>query len=226
MNDKNKRVSKYSGSPGVWIEFLSKWGGLSRDVPVWKKSKDFFSIESRGLLPKSFCDFYVAMESLGWPKLIGLFGEARDTFLDFNKLERIEPLAFSDAHYHEVAKEESDKVLSIFSKDDYFDYSRDQYPAFYFKAFFASFVVASKSDSDSVFGSYLVLNPLVRSGDGEWEATYYDIYGHFSVNFISFADAISWLYQSNMRLHQDEGEKPWFDHTFDTTGLSKILFKD
>ena len=209
-----KNKSNYIGTPEKWIEFLSAWAG-NTEIP-----SKAFKPRSLGNLPKSYIDFYLAMERLEWPKFIEIFGPDKE-LLPFNRINRVDSLLFFDKTAFDGAKDENDTVLELNRESTY---NRDQYHSFSEKALSASYVVAWKETP--IFHVGLLINPLVVTSDGEWETIYFDVPNHFSLNFPCFADAMSWLYQCSLNLHDDINERPWLDHTFDKTGASKLLFSE
>ena len=87
-----------------------------------------------------------------------------------------------------------------------------------YEATVCNFVVADYEDGEQ---SYLTLNPLVRTDDGEWEAACFDFAAPSSHRFMSFADLMVFLYLNDI----EKGDAVfWLSHKEDFTGLSKILF--
>ncbi len=67
---------------------------------------------------------------------------------------------------------------------------------------------------------FILINPLVRSADGEWEACYFDFDAIYAVRFLSFAELVVYLYINDIMNDEDFS---WRGRDEDPTGLSKLL---
>lgn len=212
-----KNTSGYVGSPEKWIDFISAWSGFAAE----KKSKPSVNYDLYKNLPKSYIDFYISMDLLNWPKFIKIFGED-ELNLPFVNIKKIDPLVFFDKTSFKIAVEESETIMNFMIESENYNYERNQFYEFSEKVLGCSYVVAYFKDSINYCG--ILINPLVSTKDGEWETVYFDVYRQFALGFPCFADMMSWLYQSSMKIHNDLDEFPWLDHSFDYTGVSQKLF--
>ena len=221
--------SKYIGTPESWVKFISEWMKVKgRNTPEvidadFKKIIDQFPISATS----SYLHFYAAMEVLDWPDIFRIFGEVEDfgNFFEFLKPHAINTLVFYDEDYYESAKcFVHENVPMLVADANYKNYSREQDDLTSAPVMAGAYVIAQKNDV--VFKNYLLLNPAVRSSDGEWEATYMDVNMPISLRFPSFAEMVVWFYLTDLSLYPDQNVKPWLGHTDDTTGLSRLLIED
>lgn len=167
------------------------------------------------------------MEILGWPDIFRIFGEVEDSdnFLEFLKPDAINALVFYDEDYYESVKcFAHNNVPMLLADKGYKNYSREQDDLTSITVMAGAYVVAKKNDV--VFKNYLLINPAVRSSDGEWEAVYMDVNMPISLRFPSFAEMVVWFYLTDLSLYPDQNMKPWLGHADDVTGLSRLLIKD
>lgn len=218
--------SNYIGTPEKWVDFIVAWQlaigiDLEMDKPTLGKTlRGGMNIDIE--LPKSCLDFYVAMKALGWPDILKIDDSAR---LKIVKPERLDSLFYYDPITRKLAADcDDEKVPQFIAREDYCIYKRDFYHEFSPRVFALTYPIASRRDS--IYENWLTINPLVRFKDGEWEALYIDMRGHFFAKFQSFADAVCWFYLTDIGIYSDQDELPWLDHTFDTTGLSRLLFSE
>lgn len=221
--------SKYIGSPESWVQFISEWMKLKdknaskmiEDDP--KKVIDQLPI----FAASSYLHFYAAMEILGWPEIFRIFGEVEDAdnFFEFLRPDEINALVFYDEYYYDSVKCFSHKnVPVLLAEAEYGNYSREQDDLTSAPVMAGAYVVAQKNDV--VFKNYLLINPAIRSSDGEWEAAYMDVNMPISLRFPSFAEMVVWFYLTDLSLYPDQNIKPWLGHADDTTGLSRLLIED
>ena len=229
---KNKILSaSYTGTPEKWVDFIMGWQAamgveLACDKSLLNKTPRKWPVLE---LPKSCSDFYMAMQALGWPDILKVFETRHEdeaaTRLKIIRPDRVDLLFYYEPSLRKVAIDDAgEKVPQFVAKEEGRHYTRAQYHEFYSRAFVATYPIASRSDS--VYENWLTINPLVRFQDGEWEALYVDMRAHVFLKFRSFADAICWFYLTDIGLYPDQDEFPWLDHSFDTTGLSKLLFAE
>ncbi len=225
-------TSKYKGSTAAWLSFLCAWLDKRGDSYELDKGFDFDECVSQfpSEYPASYVHFFAAMEALAWPGLIRVEAEAEDSVVDFLPLREVAQyfLACDDIRnsmgiYFDI--DEVYKSPGEFSDKDYRTYSKLQeelVPYVPPERYHASLLVGS-CEYD-LFMSRVLLNPLVKFDDGEWEAVLMNFGCHFYVRLPSFAELVVWFYLrdpvSGVQLDDLYG-----DHRDDASGISKCLFE-
>lgn len=206
-------MSTYTGNISQWIDFLSAW---AKQTPPPSPAIDQTAYQNAlaKKLPKSFVDFYFAMDALGWPELLKVEPEAEDAVFEFVNIQDLrvgplkstipEPFLGENYRVYDASQEE---VAPFISTDDFEE------------------MLKVADYQDVVFDAKIYLNPYVQFENGEWEAAFLDIQAPYEVRFSSFADLVVWLY-----LHHPASGVAlppnvlYADHRQDTSGLSRPLF--
>lgn len=216
-------LSEYTGTPEAWVKFLTAWNEkagvhLERnagfDMEAYVRN---FPIDA----PASYKHFMAAWESFGKGNIIPvspLDGRENDCFFNIRAPKDVECLALLEAGKSIIELKFDETLPRALARDDYYIYSSEQDYMPVYEATVCNFVVADYEDGEQ---SYLTLNPLVRTDDGEWEAACFDFAAPSSHRFMSFADLMVFLYLNDI----EKGDAVfWLSHKEDFTGLSKILF--
>lgn len=232
-------MTKYNGSVEKWVSFLSAWAGR-RNITVCPKkdidpSVDIARLHDIG--PASFAHFYEAMTILGWPELIRVEPESleeresedEDDLIVFRQPEGILPYgdAYPETVEYSFSEDDLKEYPEVFSDPEYRVYSREQddmsmTPSL--SAYRKSLVVG-ECEVD-IFMSTILLNPLVKFLDGEWEAIFINNFSHYYVRFSSFAELIVCLYLYDPASEAEIDDGFYRDHRDDVSGISKCLFDD
>lgn len=230
-------MTKYNGSVEKWVSFLSAWAER-RNITVCPNKDIDPDLDTARLYdvgPASFAHFYEAMTILGWPELVRVEPESledcelgfSDDLIVFRQPEDV--LLYGDVRpedfeYH-FSEDELEETPEVFSDPNYRVYSREQeysYMTPWVGAYRKSLLVGECNVD--IFMSVILLNPLVKFPDGEWEAVLIN-WTPYDIRFPSFADLIVWFYLRDP-VSGVETDAFYRDHRDDVSGISKCLFDD
>ena len=224
-------MSDYCGTPSAWLDFLAAWLTRKNMVFTLDRSVDIehSCMQFPFRAPASHVHFCAAMTALHWPGLIKAPGvddgpDAHTRAIRFFPHAEVDLLMFSLPSYHLalITFENDAAVPQQMAADAYREYSRRQDPAPPLKPYAASYHVGGTANT--LLAAHILLNPLVVSEDGEWEAVYMDFHTVRLVRFRSFADLIVWFCLHDIGA-LDATNQEYADHRDDTEGLSKALFR-
>lgn len=215
--------SGYTGTPDAWVKFLTAW---NEKTGVHFERNAGFDMEAyvRNFpinAPASYKHFMAAWESFGKENILPvspLGGRENDCIFNIRAPKDVECLALLEAGRSIIELKFDETLPRALARDNYYIYSSEQDYMPVYEASVCNFVVADYEDGEQ---SYLMLNPLVRTDDGEWEAAYFDFASPSSHRFLSFADLVVFLYLHDI---EDRDFVYWLSHKEDSTGLSKMLF--
>lgn len=215
--------SEYNGTPAAWIEFLIAWQ-KKKDIQL-KYEKDFdldayvadFLIDA----PESYKHFMAAWEAIGKSDFLPVPTVDNSEFFNLRSPYDVECFALCHSIGRHVLEEKWELTVPLsLAADNYRIYSTEQDDLSLSNAHFCSWVVA---DYRFVGGHvFMLINPLVRTTDGEWEACYFDANAPYSARFLSFAELIVYLYINDT---VNDENFSWRGYKEDQTGLSRLLFK-
>ena len=213
--------SGYKGTPAAWVEFLIAWQNKKGIQLEYKKNLELdayvrnFPIDA----PASYKHFMAAWRALGEKKFMPVVSVDNSEFFNLRNPEAVECLAFCHSIGKLVLEENWELTTPLtLAAGDYRNYSIEQDDLPSYQAHFCSWVVANyRFIGGHVF---ILINPMVRSADGEWEACYFDANAPCSVRFLSFAELVVYLYINDIMNNDDFS---WRGRDEDPTGLSKLL---
>lgn len=161
-----------------------------------------------------------AWEALGKVNFLPAITSGEGEFFNVRPAQEVECLALSHSLGKFVLEQKWDLTVPMsLAEDDYRTYSVEQDDLAMANARFCSWVVA---DYWFIGGSiFLLINPIIRSKDGEWESSYFDSGTIHAVRFLSWAELMIYLCIND--IVGDENFL-WRGRDEDPTGLSKILF--
>lgn len=196
----NPGRSGYVGGPEIWREFLACWdheilesvelegavSSMERQVlarggqsnrPATEEA--ILEVESRlkTNLPKSLKDFWRASNGLMHLRL-----DADDGFI-----YGVETVSWLKSSNPDLIPE---NIGAPISDEDYFEYGADQDPVYLRNAYIQSMLVVS----DLVDSGIYLLNPEVKTQDGEWEAWFLGWKLPGALRFKSFAHLMRYSY--------------------------------
>ena len=169
--------------------------------------------------PASYKHFMAAWRALGEKRLMPVVTVGNSEFFNLRNPDAVECLAFCHSIGKLVLEENWELTTPLtLAAGDYRNYSIEQDYLPSYQAHFCSWVVANyRFIGGHVF---ILINPMVRSADGEWEACYFDFDAIYAVRFLSFAELVVYLYINDIMNDEDFS---WRGRDEDPTGLSKLL---
>lgn len=213
--------SGYTGTPVAWLNFLTAWQkAKGQELDVDRAFNLNAYVESFPIdAPASYKHFMAAWEAIGRKMFVPVITWSNEDFFDFKQPQEVNVLALCHSIGKYVIGEKWEETIpELLASAEYRVYTPKQEEPLS-PAYFCSWVVA---DYQCVGGAkFLLLNPLVRTPDGEWEAAYFDTDDVYATRFLSFADLMVHLYVNDVVNSEDMS---WHSHKEDPTGLSKILF--
>lgn len=224
--------SGYVGNPELWIDFICSWQRLKgRDL---KRNPDFDTNEFVAKFPfdapESYKHFMAARKSLSLgdflPVVADLSSEIEEVYLfSILNLENVECLALHDKNYGMAFMDGfyEETLPMILASDECRDFSKNQcrFPISDGTHRLCNYVVAEYRDIGNEI--YVLINPLLRSEDGEWTAWYFSRKELVEVYFKSFAHLVAYIYMHDVVGFNDMS---WRGIEDDTLGYSRVLFSD
>ncbi len=186
--------SGYSGSTADWREFLACWARTMDQPFTSRPMPDSITIIKgvEGELPPSYRHFVEATGGAGW--LLPGDSGGDEQLYPINRVglfKTVDPVTWGAWNDNRMGVKVPDKV--------YYDYSRQQNEGLFREEYLDSLV----SVGDLWHGIVLVLNPMEKTLDGEWEAWYLSTKLPGALRFKSFAELMQMLYFSDINPMKD-----------------------
>lgn len=220
--------SGYVGNFESWVEFLSGWAELKK-TPIHineKFSKDEFFDKFPFVAPNSLIHFYAAHAYIGFPRLLSIPGAGCLRLLHPDDVEILMFKEIKKINIMKILEAEDDElpVPALISKACYRDdYHVNQSPYVPFKSNLASYLIADADFCEKKY--YMVVNPLVRFDDGEWEASIMCIEEPGVHRYKSFAGLLVENFIINCFFNDCEYYPDWVDSRNDPSGLSRLIIE-